>query len=249
MEFLDRGDGIRIAFLRDPGNQPTLVFLPGFGSDMMGDKATDLAAHAHRRGLGSLRLDYSGHGASAGAFEAGTIGGWCRDALAVIDRTTEGRLIIAGSSMGGWIALLAALARPERVAGLLLIAPAPDFTDWGLWDNFTAAQREALERAGEVRIPMPWNEELRITRALIEDGRQHRLLGGKIPVACPVRILHGQADEQVPWEIALRVAERILGPDVRVTLVKDGGHRLSRPDDLAELRAALDGLLPSSPDT
>ena len=242
MEFLDRGDGLRIAFLRDPGNQPGVVFLPGFGSDMTGEKATHLAAHARGRGLGTLRLDYSGHGASEGAFEAGTIGRWCADALAVIDRATEGKLILAGSSMGGWIALLAALARPERVAGLLLIAPAPDFTHWGLWENFTAAQREALDRAGEVRIPMPWNEELRITRALIEDGRQHMLLGGEIPVACPVRIVHGQADEQVPWEISLRIAERIPGPDVRVTLVKDGGHRLSRPADLAELGAALDAL-------
>ena len=243
MEFLDRGDGTRIAFSRDPGNSPTFVFLPGFGSDMKGHKATHLTEHAKWRGLATLRLDYSGHGASEGAFEAGTIGQWCRDVLAVVDRTTEGKLIVAGSSMGGWIALLAALARPERVAGLLLIAPAPDFTEWGLSANFTDAQREAMARDGEVRIPTAWNEALRITRALIEDGHQHRLLGGEIPVACPVRIVHGQADEQVPWEIALKVAERITGPDVRVTLVKDGGHRLSRPADLAELCANLDALV------
>lgn len=243
MDFLDRGDGLRIAFSRDPGNQPTLVFLPGFGSDMAGDKATHLAAHARSHGLAALRLDYSGHGASEGAFEAGTIGRWCADALAVIDRETRGQLILAGSSMGGWIALLVALARPERVAGLLLVAPAPDFTDWGLWRNFSEAQRETLEREGEVRMPTPWNQELRITRALIEDGRQHMLLGGEIPVACPVRILHGQADAQVPWELALRIAERIPGPDVRVTLVKDGGHRLSRPEDLDELSAAFDALV------
>ncbi len=243
MEFLDRGDGTRIAFSRDPGNQPTFVFLPGFGSDMTGDKATHLAEHAKWRGLATLRLDYSGHGASEGAFEAGTIGQWCRDVLAVIDRTSEGPLIVAGSSMGGWIALLAALARPARVAGLLLIAPAPDFSEWGLWANFSAVQRETMAREGEVRMPTPWNEELRITRALIEDGRQHMLLGGEIPVGCPVRIVHGQADEQVPWEVSLKVAERIPGPDVRVTLVKDGGHRLSRPRDLAELCANLDALI------
>lgn len=243
MEFLDRGDGTRIAFLRAPGNQPGFVFLPGFGSDMTGDKATHLAEHAQWRGLATLRLDYSGHGASDGAFEAGTIGQWCRDAMAVIDRATEGPLIVVGSSMGGWIALLAALARPERVAGLLLIAPAPDFTEWGLSADFTDAQREAMARDGEVRIPLPWNDALRITRALIEDGRQHRLLDGEIPVACPVRIVHGQADEQVPWEIALRVAERLTGADVRVTLVKDGGHRLSRPADLAELCASLDAMI------
>ncbi len=240
MEFLDRGDGTRIAFLRTAGNGPTLVFLPGYGSDMTGDKATRLAADASARGLATLRLDYSGHGASGGAFDDGTIGQWRDDVLAVIDAATGGELVLAGSSMGGWIALLAALARPERVTGLLLIAPAPDFTEWGMWEKLDAAARAALARDGRVAIA-GHHPTGHVSRRFIDDGRTHALLGGPIGVRCPVRILQGQRDDAVPWRTALRIAE--LVPHAVVTLITDGDHRLSRPPDLDELCDALGALL------
>ena len=233
---LDRGDGVHLAYAYTPGRQPTLVFLPGFMSDMAGEKATMLAAHASEHGQACLRLDYSGHGASGGQFVHGTIGRWTQDALCLIDRLTEGPLVLAGSSMGGWIALLIARARPDRVAGLVGIAAAPDFTEALMWEGMDAAARATLMRDGLLRVPSAYGGEQIITRALIEDGRDHLLLGASIPIACPVRLLHGQRDEDVPWQTALRLAEWLDSADVRVTLVKDAGHRLSREGDLALLR-------------
>ena len=240
---LDRGDGVELAWARRGGTDPTVVFLPGFRSDMTGDKATALAAFCAERGQAMLRFDYSGHGVSGGRFEDGTIGRWTDDALAVIDRLTEGPLVLVGSSMGGWIALLAALARPDRVAALIGIAAAPDFTETLMWQAMSFEQRATLMRDGVLPRPSEYGEPYPITRALIEDGRNRLLLHASIALDCPVRLLHGQDDPDVPWEMALRIAEQLTSQDVQVILVKDGDHRLSRPQDLALLRRTLAPLL------
>ena len=241
--LLDRGDGVNLAWARVEGSGPAIVFLPGFKSDMTGDKATMLAACCAAHGRAMLRFDYAGHGSSGGRFEDGTIGSWLGDALAAIDRLIEGKLILVGSSMGGWIALLAALARPERVAALIGIAAATDFTETLMWEAMTFEERRTLERDGVLRVASEYGEPYPVTRALIEEGRSHRLLGGPIPLACPVRLLHGQRDPDVPWELSLQTAAQITSEDVQVLLVKDGDHRLSRPSDLALLRRTLAGLL------
>jgi pimeloyl-ACP methyl ester carboxylesterase len=229
------GDGI---------GRPGIVFLGGFKSDLSGTKATALDAFCCARRLGFLRFDYSGHGASGGDFLHGSISRWTADALAAIDRLTEGPLILVGSSMGGWIMLLVALARHERVKGLVGIAAAPDFTEALIWQGLPAAARAQLLKAGRLERPSEYSANPTvITRTLIEDGRKHLLLGGPIAIAVPVRLLHGTADRDVPHGLSLRLAERLVSEDVVVSLVKDGDHRLSRPQDLARLRAAIDELV------
>jgi pimeloyl-ACP methyl ester carboxylesterase len=244
---LMRADGLALAWQRQSGRQPTVVFLPGFNSHMGGEKASLLAAHCAAIGQGFLRFDYAGHGASDGRLAEGTIGGWTADALLVLDRLSEGPLLLVGSSMGGWIALLAALARPSRIAGLLGIAAAPDFTEALMWQAMSFAEREALMRTGQLLVPSRYGEPYPVSRALIEEGRNHLLLDGSpIALTAPVRLLHGQQDPDVPWEMALRLAELLASPDVQVTLIKDGDHRLSRPADLALLRRTLDAMLESA---
>ena len=238
-----REDGERLAWRARPGRAPTVVFLSGFASDMTGTKAEALDAWCAARGQAYLRLDYGGHGASGGAFADGTIGSWTEDALTVIDAVTEGALLPVGSSMGGWIALLVALARPERIAALVGVAAAPDFTERLMWAAMAPPERARLLADGILEIPNPYGPPTPVTRALIEDGRQHLLLDGPIPLHVPVRLIHGQADREVPWETALHTAAAIEGADVQVTLVKDGEHRLSRPSDLALLTGALAALL------
>ena len=240
---LDRGDGTELAWMKQEGRGPTIVFLPGFRSDMTGDKATALAAFAAARGQAMLRFDYSGHGASGGAFLDGTIGQWAADALAAVDCLTTGPLVLVGSSMGGWIALLTALARPDRVMALVGVAAAPDFTQRLMWDSMTPAERLTLVNDGVLHIPSQYGDPTPITRKLIEDGRNHLVL--KTPIAFPgrVRLLHGQADPDVPWELALRIADRVTSADVEIALVKDGDHRLSRPRDLALLTRTVGALL------
>ncbi len=240
---LDRGDGVELAWMREDGSSPTVVFLPGFRSDMTGEKASALATFCAARGQAMLRFDYSGHGASGGQFENGTIGRWRDDALAMIDRQTTGPLLLVGSSMGGWIGLLAALARPDRVAGLIGIAAAPDFTEVLAWQAMSEEDRATLLRDGVLRVPSRYGEPYPITQALIQDGRNHLLLNKPIALDCPVRLLHGQCDPDVPWQTSLRVAERLIGQDVQVILVKDGDHRLSRPADLALLWRVMAALL------
>lgn len=240
---LDRGDGAELAWAKLAGRSPTVVFLPGFRSDMNGEKATSLAAFCAGRGQAMLRLDYSGHGASGGRFEDGTIGRWTDDALAVVDALSSGPVVLVGSSMGGWISLLVALARPQRVAGLIGIAAAPDFTEVLMWQAMTFEQRATVMRDGVLHLPSQYGIPYPITRALIEDGRAHLLLDGPIAIECPLRLLHGQRDPDVPWKTALRIAEQVTGEDVQVVLVKDGDHRLSRPQDLALLRRMLDAVL------
>jgi pimeloyl-ACP methyl ester carboxylesterase len=242
---LDRGDGVELAWRRLPGRAglPTIVFLPGFASDMGGTKAEALAGWCAARGLPLLRLDYSGHGASGGAFADGTIGRWAADARCVIERLTEGRLVLVGSSMGGWIALLLARAMPGRVAGLLGIAAAPDFTEELMWEAMSFEERATLMDRGVLMLPSQYGPPTPLTRALIEDGRDHLLLGAPIPVRCPVRLLQGQQDPDVPWQTALRIADQVESTDVRLILIKDGDHRLSRPQDLDLLGATLASLL------
>lgn len=237
---LDRGDGIRLAYAALPGNGPTVVFIHGFMSDMEGGKALALEESCRARGQAFLRFDCSGHGKSEGRFIDGTISRWRDDVLALIDSVTQGPLVLVGSSMGGWLALLAAKARPERVKGLVLLAAAPDFTDWGMYADFSPEQRAALERDGQVAIPSEYGPDPYIyTKALIDDGASNRLLDQPIAFDGPVRLLQGQEDPDVPWEIALKIAERLTTPNVRLHLVKDGDHRLSRPEDLDLLCAVV----------
>jgi pimeloyl-ACP methyl ester carboxylesterase len=243
-QILARDDGATIAYHRLEGKSPGIVFLGGFMSDMTGTKAMALEAFCRERGQAFLRFDYFAHGASSGAFAAATIGRWKDDALSVLDRLTEGRQILVGSSMGGWLMLLAARARPERVAALVGIAPAPDATEDLMWRRLSPAQQQAMWRDGSLTIPSAYDPAgYMLTRQLIEEARSHLLLRAPLAVACPVRLIHGMRDPDVPWPTSLRLAERFAGADVTVTLVGDGDHRLSRADDLARLRRTLDALL------
>ena len=235
--------GVELAWNLQPGRGPTTVFLPGYRSDMAGSKALETEAFCLRHGVGCLRLDYSGHGESGGRFEDGSIGRWRDDALHLIDTLTAGDLVLVGSSMGGWIALLLALARPERVVGLIGIAAAPDFTETLMWAAMTPGERDILLRDGVLMTPSDYGEAVPVTRRLIEDGRDHLLMEGPIGIQAPVRLLQGQQDPDVPWQTAVRLAERLETDDVALTLVKDGDHRLSRPGDLALLRRVLGSLL------
>ena len=243
MPTIDRGDGVSLAYALTPGRSPAVVFLPGFMSDMTGDKAMSVEAFCKARGQACLRLDYSGHGVSGGEFQDGTIGIWTSDALRVIDMLVDGPLVLIGSSMGGWIALNVALARADRVAALIGIAAAPDFTETLMWDAMAPPERETLMRDGLLRVPSQYGGDQIVTRALIEDGRTRLLLNGPIALGCPVRLLQGMQDPDVPWETALKLAGRLEGGSVTVTLVKDGDHRLSRPQDIALLRRTLGALL------
>ena len=245
---IDRGDGVELAWsklegTRLEGHSPTIVFLPGFNSDMDGVKATSLRDACARQGRAMLRLDYSGHGRSGGAFTDGTIGRWMQDALFLIDRLTDGPLLLVGSSMGGWIALLIALRRPTRVTAIVGIAAAPDFTETLMWDAMSAAEQAAFMAAGRKEIASDYGDPYIITRALIEDGRTQRLLGGPIAIPCPVRLLQGQRDDDVPWETALTLARLLTSEDVEITLIKDGDHRLSRDSDIRLLCRTVDALL------
>lgn len=241
LRFLDRGDGVRLAHVLTPGRGPTVVFLPGYMSDMAGTKALHLEAWARASGRAFLRLDYSGCGASEGDFAQGTIRRWAADARALIEAAVQGPVVLVGSSMGGWIMLHLALALPGRVAALVGIAAAPDFVRWGL--ALSEAERAELARAGEIRRPSAYGPEpYRYSRALIGDGEGACLLDAPIRFDGPVRLLHGMKDADVPFAISLRLAEALTSTDVRVHLVKAGDHRLSTPADLALLTATLEAL-------
>ena len=235
-------EGRRLAFRHNPAStgKLTFVWMCGFKSDISGTKVLRLEDWANRTGHGFLAFDYSGHGESDGAFEDGTVSQWRDDALAAIDSQTDGPLVIVGSSMGGWMALLAALARPDRVKGLVLIAPAPDFTEKLMWPEFPAkAQAEIMEQGFTLR-PSDYDEPYTITRALIEDGRQWQILDGPIGFDGPVRILQGMQDADVPWTHAARLVDALTASDLTITLIKDGDHRLSREQDIARLLATCD---------
>jgi pimeloyl-ACP methyl ester carboxylesterase len=222
---------------------PALLFCGGFKSDMTGTKAAALADRCRKTGRGFVRFDYFGHGRSSGEFAAGTVGRWAEDAIAALDEVCQGPQVIVGSSMGGWIMLLAALARPQRVAGLVGVAAAPDFTEALMWERFPSHVRRALETEGVWRQPSAYDAECYpITMNLIAEGRRHLLLHRPIPLACPVRLLQGMKDPDVPWRHGVRLMEALAGGDVTLDLVKDGDHRLSRPEDLARLWAVVEGL-------
>jgi pimeloyl-ACP methyl ester carboxylesterase len=243
VERLLRPDGNTVAFVRTAGRSPTVVFLGGFRSDMTGTKAMALEDWAQRTGRAYLRFDYFGHGQSSGRFEEGTIGRWRDDALAVIDATTSGRLVLVGSSMGGWLSLLVALERTDRLAGLVLIAAAPDFTERMLLRGLSAEDRATLQREGRLERPSQYSPEPSVfTWKLIEEGRNHLVLDKRLALPCPVRLLHGQSDPDVPWEYSLQIARHLEAPEVVTTFVKDGDHRLSTPADIARLVATVEEL-------
>jgi pimeloyl-ACP methyl ester carboxylesterase len=237
---LDRGDGVRLAWRRVRGEGPTVVWLGGFMSDMSGTKAQALADWAVEEGASYLRFDYSGHGESEGAFAEQTITQWRADALKVIEELTEGPLVLVGSSMGGWIACLVTAAIPERVGALVLVAPAADFTSKLMIPEFPPEAHEALNRDGVWLRPSEYSDSYPITRALLEDGARWSILEGSVPVECPVRILQGAEDPDVPWRHALELANQIKGEDVVFTLIRDGDHRLSRPQDIERLLLAVE---------
>jgi pimeloyl-ACP methyl ester carboxylesterase len=239
--ILTRSDGATIAYRKTDGKGPGVIFLGGFKSDMTGTKAVALEAHCRAVGRAFLRFDYQGHGESSGRFEDGTISRWAEDAICVLDELTEGPQVLVGSSMGGWIMLLAALARPARTAALIGIAAAPDFTESLMWQHFTPEVRETLLRDGVFSEPSDYDDEpYTITLKLIEDGRENLLLERPIAIHCPVRLIHGMLDSSVPWEHGLAITEKLLSNHVTLTLVKDGDHRLSRDEDIARLLRILD---------
>jgi len=241
---LTRDDGATIAYHHTPGKSPGVMFLTGFKSDMMGGKALALEAHCVARGLAFTRFDYYGHGQSSGAFEDGTIGRWAEDAVMVLDQVTAGPQMLVGSSMGGWIMLLAALARPDRVAGLLGIAAAPDFTHDLIPSALTPGQLADLDSQGFCKIPNCYDDQQPyiIRKSLLDEGDNHLLLGGEIALDVPVRLIHGIKDEDVPWETALKIMQRLKSGDVEVQFVKNGDHRLSEDHDLARLTRMFDAL-------
>ena len=236
---LEIGEDLRLAYRHRAGRGPTILFLPGYASDMEGTKAVALDAWAEREGRAMLRFDYAGCGASDGAFEPQTLATWRGDVLAMIDEVIAGPVLLVGSSMGGWLMLLAALARPDRVAGLVGIAAAPDFTFWG----FSQDQKMEILREGRIEEPSPYGDPVVTTRAFWESGEALRLLHGPIAIDCPVRLLHGQADADVPWQYSLELMKLLRSADVQTAFVKDGDHRLSRGRDVALLIATVNGLL------
>jgi pimeloyl-ACP methyl ester carboxylesterase len=248
--FIEVGNGVetrRIAVCARAGKGPGLFWLGGFNSDMKGTKALALDAWAVERGRACVRFDYSGHGESGGKFVDGTIGRWLEESTAVFTQFCRGPTVVIGSSMGGWMALLLAReiarrgARQASLAGLVLIAPAPDFTEELMWKGFSPEIRTEIETKGVWFRPSEYGDGTPhpITRALIEEGRNHLLLGGKIDVGCPVRILQGAKDPDVPWQHAFALAHRLPSEDVVLTMIQDGDHRLSRPQDIARIIAAV----------
>jgi pimeloyl-ACP methyl ester carboxylesterase len=234
-----------IAVRARAGSSPGLFWLGGFHSDMQGTKAVALDTWAAEQGRACVRFDYSGHGESGGAFIDGTIGRWLEESVAVFGRFCAGPQVVVGSSMGGWIALLLAREMARRqasratLAGLVLIAPAPDFTEELMWKGFSPQVRAEIESHGVWLRPSDYGEPYPITRTLIEEGRNHLLLGSSIDVGCPVRILQGAQDPDVPWKHAFALAHRLPVDDVVLTMIQDGDHRLSRPQDIARIIAAV----------
>lgn len=241
-QFLDLPDGRRIAHHRSPGAGPGVVFLGGLRSDMTGTKAAALETWARSRGRAFLRFDYTGHGASSGRFEDGCIGDWARDAQDAVAALTQGPQLLVGSSMGGWIALLLAV-RTSRVAGLVGIAAAPDFTEDGMWAEMDGGMRARLAQDGRILRPSDYGDaDMPITLRLIEDGRRHLVLRTPLALAVPVRLLHGTADADVPLAVPLRLLDHAAAADARLTLVKGEDHRFSSPAALDLIAATLDAV-------
>jgi pimeloyl-ACP methyl ester carboxylesterase len=243
-EILPRHDGATIAYHRLAGASPGIVFLEGSRSNMNGTKALFLDEYCRRRGSAYVRFDYYGHGESSGDYADGTIGRWAADAIAVLDQLTEGPQILVGSSMGGWIMLRAALARVARIHALVGIAAAPDFTEDLFWSRLDAAQQAEFRERRIITLPSDYDPAGYTYRmSFFDEARRHLVMREEIALDCPVRLLHGMQDASVPWQTSLRLAERLRSPDVTVTLVKGGDHRLSTGPDLARLGATLDELI------
>ncbi|WP_322865460.1 alpha/beta fold hydrolase [Aquicoccus sp. G2-2] len=242
-DYLETAQGRRLAYHRSAGKGPWVVFCGGLKSDMEGTKAVHLEAWAKREGRGFLRFDYSGHGESDGAFEDGCIGDWHEDTLAVLNALTEGPVVIVGSSMGGWQALLAARAMPERICGMVGIAAAPDFTEDGWWAGFDDAQKAQLEAQGQVALPSDYMEPYIVTKRMIEDGRRHLVLRAPLMLPFPVRFLQGTDDTAVSVATAVRLLEHGEGPDIRLTLVKGADHRFSDSECLPMIEAAVEEVI------
>ena len=241
--FLENAGGVRLAYRRREGRGPTVVFLPGYASDMDGGKAIALDEFAEVRGLAVLRFDYAGTGLSDGAFADGTLDGWLDDALLMVDRLTEGPVVLVGSSMGGWIALHLAIRRPDRVVALLGIAAAPDFTEWG----YTADEKATLEREGRLEQPNPYGPESQLTTlGLWQSGQAMLLMGNEIAIESPVRLIHGDSDRDVPLEVAFRLKDKLRSADVQVTVIKGGGHRLSEAHEIQTILRTLSSLVEPS---
>lgn len=236
---LARSDGVKIALEYLRGHGPTLVFLPGYMSDMTGTKALALEAWARRKGRAMLRLDYSGCGASGGRFEDGTLDVWRDDVVLAIERVVRGPVVLVGSSMGGWLMLLVARALGDQVKGLVGIAAAPDFTDWG----FSDAEKRQIVNDGRIERPSDYGDPMLTTAAFWNSGKANRQLIADIPITCPVRLLHGQCDADVPWDISVQLAAKLRSADVQITLIKDGDHRLSRDQDIILLIATVESVL------
>ncbi|MGX9350764.1 alpha/beta fold hydrolase [Shimia sp. W99] len=245
-QFFESPQGRRIAFHKSGSKGPTVVFLGGLKSDMEGTKAVHLEAWAKARGQAFLRFDYSGHGESSGRFEDGCIGDWHEDSLAAVNALTEGPLVLVGSSMGGWQALLLARAIPERVKGLVTIAAAPDFTEDSYWAGFTDAQKQALEDVGYVELPSDYMEPYVITKRMIEDGRRHLVLREELVLDFPVRFLQGTEDSAVSSQVALRLLDHAEGTDMRLLLVKGKDHRFSDNDCLKMIEKSVETVISMS---
>ena len=241
--FLDTPQGRRLAYHRTEGRGPWIVFLGGLKSDMQGTKAVFLEDWARRQGRAFLRFDYSGHGDSSGDFAEGCIGDWAEDTAAAVAALTEGPVLPVGSSMGGWQALLLARAQPERLAGLVTIAAAPDFTEDGYWAGFTEAQKRQMAETGQVELPSDYMEPYVVTRRMIEDGRRQLVLRAPLALPFPVRFLQGTADTAVSVATAVRLLEHATGPDLQLRLVKDADHRFSDERCLALLVKAVEEVL------
>ena len=242
LAYFDPGDGRRIAYRQRMAKVggPTALFLPGYASDMQGAKAEAIDGFCAARGIGCLRLDYSGTGSSGGNFADGTLNRWLEEVLAAIDLLTEGDLILAGSSMGGWLALHAALRRADRVKALLGIAAAPDFTDWG----YSAEEKEIVRRDGKLERPNPYGPEPSVTwRGFWESGAEHRLFHSPIDLIIPVRLVHGELDQEVHTGVPLKLMADLRSADVQLRLIKGAGHRLSEPHEIHAILVELHGLL------
>jgi hypothetical protein len=247
--YLETAPSHKLAYRFSPPspNYPTIVYLCGFRSDMQGEKVLYLEDLCTQEGLGYLAFDYSGHGQSSGTFEEGTISQWLTDSLNLVDQISQGPLILVGSSMGGWLAHLIALQRPERIIGLLGIATAPDFTENLMWHEFSPEQQKEVMNQGWTVIPTEFNDQgWTITRNLIEDGRKHLILGKNIPLSMPIRYIHGLKDNSVPVSYSKKLMELVTSPDIALTLVKSGDHRLSQPENKRLLWLLLQELVVSS---
>lgn len=241
--MLDCGNGRTLAYEHSAGHSPEIVFLGGYASDMTGSKAVFLEAHARRLGQAFTRFDYRGHGQSPGVFEEHVISEWRDDVLAVLDHVVQGPFVLVGSSMGGWLMLLAGLVRRERLRGLVGIAAAPDFTQRLMEPGLSDAQRIELAQKGRILMPSAYGDPVPLRQGFLDDGRNNLLLGSVIEIDRPVHLLHGQLDPDVPWETSIDLAAALRSPHVTVELVKDGDHRLSRDEDLRRIGHAVDRIL------